>query len=99
MQITLLKPNQTQTPDDSIICETFSGTYTLLCVKYVDSPVRLQVKEVGGAEWQDATFAGVAKVLEKQGATLELPIAPCFEYRVVTDTAGAEVVAIPEIDF
>ena len=97
MQITLLSPSETHTPDDSLICETFPGSYTLLCVKYADSPVRLQVKEVGSTEWRDATFAGVAKVLEKQGVTLELPITPCYAYRVITETAGAEVVAFANL--
>ena len=96
MQITLLKPNQTATPNDSLICETFPGAYTLLCVKYTDSPVRLQVKEVGGEEWRDATFAGAAMALEKQGATLELPITPCYAYRCITEEAGAEVVAFAD---
>ena len=96
MQITLLKPNQTQTPDDSLICETFPGSYTLLCVKYTGSPVRLQVKETGGTQWRDATFAGAAKVLDKQGATLPLPITPCYVYRCITETAGAEVVAFAD---
>ena len=98
-EIPILKPNQTATPDDSIICETFSGTYTLLCVKYADSPVRVQVKPPGDDAWQDATFAGIHVQLTEKGEAVNLPIAPCYGYRVVTDTAGAEVVAIPEIDF
>ena len=98
MQITLLESSQTETPDDSIICETFPGSYTLLCVKSTDgSPVRLQVKEVGGAEWRDATFANTAIVLAEQGATLELPITPCYQYRCITETAGAEVVAFADL--
>ena len=97
-EITLLSTTQTHTPSENVICDTFIGHYTLLCVKFAGSPVSVQVKQPGG-EWQNAIFAGIHVQLTKQGETVNLPIAPCFEYRVATDTAGAMVVALPEIDF
>ena len=96
MQTTLLSPDQTETADANVLCDTFPGTYQLICVKYADSPVRLQVKEAGGTQWQDANFAGNAITLCERGASLELPTIPCYQYRCITETAGAEVVAIAD---
>ena len=93
MQTTLLEPTQTQTPDDKIICEFFSGKWMLLCVQYTDSPVKVQIKEPCGNKWKDCTFAGEPIELTEKGASVNVPIVPCFFYRCITETAGAEVIA------
>ena len=97
MQRTILESNQTQTSETNIICETFSGTWLLCCVKYTGSPVKVQVKVPGGTQWQDCVFAGKLKELTDTCEDVELPITPCFQYRVITETAGAEVVAFADI--
>ena len=95
---TILETTQTHTPSENVICDTFIGNYTLLCVKYADSPVRLQVKPPHESEWQNAVFAGIPVTLTEVGDAINLPITPCYGYRVVVDTAGAMVVAIPDPD-
>ena len=86
---TLLTPTQTQTPDDDVICCTSSGTYTLLCIKQICSPVRIQVRAYGSETWQDAAFAGERIQLTEKDASVNLPIAPFCSYRAITETAGA----------
>ena len=98
METTILSPTQTHTPDDSIICETFSGNYALLCEKYAGSPVIVQVKPPHDNAWQNAVFAGKPIQLKEKGEAINLPIVPCFSFRLKTETAGAEVVAIADPD-
>ena len=98
MEIKILSPSQNHTPSENIICDTFAGNYTLLCVKYADSPILVQVKPPNDNAWQNAVFAGKPIQLTEAGEAVNLPIVPCFEYRVATDTAGAEVVAISDLE-
>ena len=96
MQKTILETTETQTPDTKILCDTFSGTYQLLCTVYADSPVTLQIREPRAEMWRDCVFAGKAIRFEKVGEVVDVPVIPCYAYRCVTETAGAEVVAFAE---
>ena len=46
-QSTILETTETQTPDNRVICDTFSGKWTLLCGQYTDSPVKIQIRLPG----------------------------------------------------
>ena len=96
MQNTILETTQTQTPDTEILCDTFPGTYQLLCALYADSPVTLQIREPRAEMWRDAVFAGKTIRFEKVGDLVDVPVIPCYQYRCVTETAGAKIVAIAE---
>ena len=93
MELALLETTETETPEDRIVCETFSGEMTVLCAQYAGSPVKLQIREPNGTEWQDCSFAGNAIVITGTGQAVEVPITPCFSIRCTTAKAGAKIVA------
>ena len=93
MQFTILQPTEIQTSETKIICETFTGKWFLWCVKYTGSPVKVQVKEPGGTQWQDCAFAGEPIELTEGGAGVDVRITPCYHYRCITAVAGAEIIA------
>ena len=96
MQFTILQPTETQTHQNKIICETFTGKWFLWCVKFSGSPVQVQVKTPDGTQWRNCVFAGKPIELTEGGAGVDVPITPCYLYRCVTAEAGAEVLAFSE---
>lgn len=96
-QSTILETTETQTQPHRVICDTFSGTYQLLCAVYVDSPVTLQIREPNSTTWQNCVFAGEPIQLTEAGDTVEIPVTPCIAYRCVTADAGAEIIAFPNM--
>ena len=86
----ILKTDQTQTPDADILGDAFYGEYQLLCTIYAAAEVLLQVRLPGGT-WQNARYDGNEIKLTAAGDTLDVKLAKAYEYRLSTETAGAEV--------
>ena len=96
-QSTILETTETQTPDNRVICDTFSGKWTLLCGQYTDSPVKIQIRLPGSTQWQNCMFAGEPIEFTEAGESVEIPVTPCIAYRCQTAEAGAEIIAFPNL--
>lgn len=90
MATVILESTQTETPDNKILDKDWAGEFQLYCKTASTTPVKLQIREQGGT-WQNAIFNGTEIELKNAGAVLDIKIAREFEYRLATDTAGAEV--------
>ena len=89
----LLATDQTETPDDQILGKDWAGEYQLLCTTYASDEVVLQVRPRGNPEtWNTAKFNGREIKLTGAGEVLDARLVRDYEYRLMTATAGAEVV-------
>ena len=86
----ILKSDQTATPDADILGTDWYGEYQLLCTTYGTAEVLMQVRVPGG-DWVNARYDGTEIKLTAAGATLDVKLAKSYEYRLSTETAGAEV--------
>ena len=86
----ILKSDQTATPDADILGTDWYGEYQLLCTTYDAAEVVLQVRPPGG-DWINARYDGTEIKLTAAGDTLDVKLAKAYEYRLSTETAGAEV--------
>lgn len=98
----ILATTQTETPPEDILDERWEGDYQLFCAVYDTTPVKLQQRvptheralahglaPVDG--WVNAKFEGNDIELTAAGDTFIVTLARGYEYRVKTETAGAEV--------
>ena len=90
MATVILKTDQTETAAADILGTDWYGEYQLLCTTYATAEVLLQVRVPGGT-WQNARYNGTAIKLTAAGDTLDVKLAKAYEYRLSTETAGAEV--------
>ena len=91
MPHTILATDQTETSDDKILSKDWAGKYQLLCTVYAADPVKMQVRVPGGT-WIDAKFNGMQIQLTGVGETLDITLVRDYEYQLITENAGAEVV-------
>ena len=92
MPHTLLATDQTETPDAHILGKDWAGEYQLLCTTYAEDEVVLQVRPRGTETWRTAKFNGKTIQLAGVGEVLDLRLVRDYEYRLMTENAGAEVV-------
>ena len=92
MPHTILATDQTETPDTHILGKDWAGEYQLLCTTYAAAAVVLQVRPRGVETWNTATFNGREIKLTAVGDVLDVRLVRDYEYRLITATAGAEVV-------
>lgn len=86
----ILKTDQTATAEADILGKDWYGEYQLLCTTYDSAEVLLQVRTPGGT-WLNARYDGQEIKLTAAGDTLDVKLARDYEYRLNTETAGAEV--------
>ena len=86
----ILKTDQTETAAADILGTDWYGEYQLLCTTYTTAEVVLQVRLPGGT-WQNARYDGNEIKLTAAGDTLDVKLVKAYEYRLSTETAGAEV--------
>lgn len=86
----LLQPTETATPDDRILGKEWAGYYQLLCTVYTSHRVRLQARGENGV-WLDASVNGVLIELKRAGDVADVRLVRNTDYRLWTETAGAEV--------
>ena len=86
----ILKTDQTATPNADILGTDWYGEYQLLCTTYDAAEVVLQVRVPDG-DWINARYDGTEIKLTAAGDTLDVKLAKAYEYRLSTETAGAEV--------
>ena len=92
-----LSKTQTNTTANPIFGKDWAGEYQLLCTAYASDEVFLQVRpRVSEGEtqltWQNAKFNGNAIKFTGVGEVFDLRFVRDYEYRLMTATAGAEVV-------
>ena len=92
MPHTLLATDQTETPDDQILGKDWAGEYQLLCTIYAADEVVLQVRPRDTTTWNTAKRNGQAIKLAAAGDVIDVRLLRDYEYRLMTATAGAEVV-------
>lgn len=92
MAHTILATDQTETPDNQILGKDWAGEYQLLCTTYASDEVVLQVRPKGTKPWITAKFNGQDIKLTAVGDVLDVRLVRDYEYRLMTATAGAEVV-------
>ena len=92
MPHTLLATDKTETPDNQILGKDWAGEYQLLCTTYDSAEVVLQVRPKGTTTWNTAKFNGQEIKLTAVGDVLDVRLVRDYEYRLMTATAGAEVV-------
>lgn len=92
MPHTILPSTETHTPDDQILGKDWAGEYQLLCTTYDSAEVVLQVRPQGTTTWNTAKFNGQEIKLTAVGDVLDVRLVRDYEYRLMTETAGAEVV-------
>lgn len=90
MASVILKTDQTATPDADILGPDWYGEYQLLCSVYASAEVVLQVRPPGG-DWINARYDGTEIKLTAAGDTLDVKLAKAYDYRLSTETEGAEV--------
>ena len=86
----ILKTDQTATAAADTLGKDWYGEYQLLCTTYDSAEVLLQVRTPGGT-WLNARYDGTEIKLTAAGDTLDVKLARDYEYRLNTETAGAEV--------
>ena len=92
----ILANTQTETPAADILDERWEGDYQIFCAVYGTTAVRLQQRVpthaiAADAGWVDAKFDGENIELSTAGDTIIVTLARGYDYRLQTDTAGAEV--------
>ena len=92
MPHTILATDQTETPDDQILGKDWAGEYQLLCISYASDEVVLQVRPRGAETWNTAKFNGRDIKLTAVGDVLDVRLVRDYEYQLITENAGAEVV-------
>ena len=92
MPHTILATDQTETPDAHILGKDWAGEYQLLCTTYASAEVVLQVRPRGTQTWNTAKLNGTEMKLTAAGDVLDIRLMRDYEYRLMTATAGAEVV-------
>ena len=92
MPHTILATDQTETPDAHILGKDWAGEYQLLCTTYASAEVVLQVRPRGTQTWNTARFNRTEMKLTAAGDVLDIRLMRDYEYRLMTATAGAEVV-------
>lgn len=90
MATVILETDQTQTPDNKILDKNWAGDFQLYCKTYAETLVNLEIREPGGT-WQTARFDDKAIQLKAAGEVLDIRLAKDYDYRLKTQTAGAEV--------
>ena len=83
----ILKSDQTQ---GAVLGINHYGEYQLFCDTYTDSEVFLQIRRTGGT-WKNARYNGNEIKLTAEGDVLDITVKKSFDYRLFTETAGAEV--------
>lgn len=86
----LLKTDQPHTADADILSTDWYGEYNLFCSVYDSADVHLQVRVPGGI-WINARYNGNEIKLTAAGENVDIRLARDFDYRLFTETAGAEV--------
>ncbi len=94
----ILAKTQTKTQTDAILDERWEGDFQIFCAVYGASaqPVKLQqrvptqgIKPESG--WVNVKFEGNDIELTAAGDTIIVTLTRGYDYRLKTDTAGAEV--------
>ena len=88
----ILSSTETHTPDDQILDKDWAGKYQFLCTTYAADEVILQVRPRGTETWLTAKFNGNDIKLTAAGDVLDVTLVRDYEYRLITENAGAEVV-------
>ena len=86
----ILKSDQTATPDADILGTDVYGEYQLFCDAYTGNEVNLQIRREGGT-WKNARYNGTEIVFSAEGDVFDVTLKKGFDYRLSTETAGAEV--------
>lgn len=86
----ILKTDQTATADTDILGEDAYGEYQLFCDTYTSHEVFVQIRRAGGT-WKNARYKGDEIKLTAEGDVLDITVKKSFDYRLFTETAGAEV--------
>lgn len=86
----ILKTDQTHTPDADILGTDAYGEYQLFCDAYTSSEIYVQIRREGGT-WKNARYNGNDIKLTAEGDVLDITVKKGFDYRLFTETAGAEV--------
>lgn len=84
----LLEPDQ---PKTKILGKEWSGEFQIACEAYTSHPVRLQFRVRPDKDWRDAKYKGTNIQLAGLGEVLDIKLTRNFDYRLVTNTPGAEV--------
>lgn len=87
----ILETTQPHTPDTGILGKDWYGEYQLTLEVAGTTPVILQRRVAPDREWKNARFNSTDISLSAEGDTLDVKLARDFDYRCLTETAGAEV--------
>ena len=92
MATVILESTQTETADDKILGKDWAGEFQLFCKTFPNNAtsVHLQIREPDGT-WINAMFDGKEIQITTAGDVLDIRLVRDYEYRLNTDTAGAEV--------
>ena len=86
----ILKTDQTSTADTDILGKDWYGEYNLVCSVYDSADAHVQFRVPGGT-WINARYNGSEIKLTAAGENVDVKLVRDFDYRISTETAGAEV--------
>ena len=85
----ILAIDQVETPDDDILGKAWHGDFQLYCTAYASDPAMLQFRIE--KEWITVNFNNTDILLKKKGAVLDITLTHDVDYRMFTESPGAEV--------
>ena len=85
----ILAIDQVETPDIDILGRVWYGDFKLICTVYASDPVKLQMRVE--SEWITVNSNDIDIQLKKKGAVSDVTLAHDIDYKVITETQGAEV--------
>jgi len=88
----ILSSTETETPENQILGKDWAGEYQLLCTTYASDEVVLQVRPRGTSAWHTAKYNGNDIKFTAVGDIFDVKLVRDYEYRLLTENAGAEVV-------
>ena len=85
----ILAADQDRTPDPDILGKAWYGDFHLYCTAYTSDPAMLQFRIE--KEWITVNFNNTDILLKKKGAVLDITLTHDVDYRMFTESPGAEV--------
>ena len=81
--------------ESRILGKDWYGKYQIACMVYTGHPVKLEFRNpdhsTRGGTWITARFNGTEIVFNAAGDVFDFVFVRDFDYRLITDTAGAEI--------
>ena len=85
----ILAADQDRTPDPDILRKAWYGDFQLYCTAYTSDLAILQFRIE--KEWITVNFNNTDILLKKKGAVLDITLTHDVDYRMFTESPGAEV--------